>query len=225
MKRPIGIPKAFLGGVVTLAVLAATYWFLRETGGLDILRGGQAFRQWIEGLGMLGPLAVIGAMTLAIVFSPIPSAPIALAAGAAYGHGWGTLYVLLGSELGALVAFLIGRMLGYDLLRRWLGERLDAGLLGSQRALMATVFLTRMLPFISFDIVSYAAGLTQLKFWRFAVATLAGILPASFLLAHFGGELATGELPKIAVTVLFLGGVTLLPLAVGFVRRRRQESE
>lgn len=46
-------------------------------------------------LGLWGPLAVIALMTLAVRVSPIPSAPIALAAGAAYGHGWSALYVLL----------------------------------------------------------------------------------------------------------------------------------
>ena len=53
------------------------------------------------------------------------------------------------------------------------------------------------LPFIFFDVVSYAAGLTALSFWRFAIATLASIMPASFLLAHFGNEMATGEASRI----------------------------
>lgn len=156
-------------------------------------------------------------MTGAIVMSPVPSAPIALAAGAAYGHTWGTVYVVVGAELGALVAFGIARLLGYEMLRRWFSERLDMGLLGSQNALMGIVFVTRLLPFISFDLVSYAAGLTPLTTWRFAVATLAGIVPASFLLAHFGGEMASGESRRIAVTVLALGGLTLLPILVRLV--------
>ncbi len=48
-------------------------------------------------------------MILAILVSPIPSAPIAVAAGAAYGHTWGRLYVLLGAECGALAAFGLAR--------------------------------------------------------------------------------------------------------------------
>jgi uncharacterized membrane protein YdjX (TVP38/TMEM64 family) len=39
----------------------------------------------VGGLGMAGPLALIGFMMLAIVASPIPSGPIAVAAGALYG--------------------------------------------------------------------------------------------------------------------------------------------
>ena len=73
------------------------------------------------------------------------------------------------------------------------------------------VFASRLLPFLSFDIVSYAAGLTQLKVWRFVLATVLGILPASFLLAHYGGELGSGDLKRVALTVLALGAITLIP--------------
>lgn len=89
---------------------------------------------------------------------------------------------------------------------------------------MAIVFASRLLPFISFDVVSYAAGLTTLSLWRFALATFAGILPASFLLAHFGGEMATGELDRILLAVLALGLVTGIPLAVHLLRKRRRIS-
>ncbi len=83
----------------------------------------------------------------------------------------------------------------------------------SQNALLAVVFATRLMPFLSFDIISYAAGLTPLKTWRFAVVTLLGIFPASFLLAHFGDELASGDWYRVGLPVLALGLITLLPLA------------
>jgi uncharacterized membrane protein YdjX (TVP38/TMEM64 family) len=208
-------------GMLVLA-MAGAYWFLLETGVIATITDGDALQRFIVGLGVAGPLAVIGLMTLAILVSPIPSAPIALAAGAAYGHTWGTAYIVIGAELGALGAFGIGRLLGHDALHRWFGDRLPKTRLRSQGALMAIVFASRLLPFVSFDVVSYAAGLTKLTLWRFALATLAGILPASFLLAHFGGEMATGELDRILLAVLALGLVTGIPLAVHFLRERKR---
>ena len=216
--------RIFAAGVLVLA-MAGVYGLLRETGVLATLADGDALRQFIVGFGVAGPLAVIGLMTLAILVSPLPSAPIALAAGAAYGHTWGTLYIVLGSELGALAAFGLARMLGHEALHRWFGDRLPKTRLRSQGALMAIVFASRLLPFISFDVVSYAAGLTKLTLWRFALATLAGILPASFLLAHFGGEMATGELDKMLYAVLLLGLLTGIPLAVHFLRERKRRRE
>lgn len=69
-------------------------------------------------------------------------------------------------------------------------------------------------------LVRYAAGMTLLSFWRFAIATLDGIIPASFLLAHFGGEMTTGDVEKIMISVLALGAITILPVAVKLVRNR-----
>lgn len=149
-------------------------------------------------------------MTLAIVASPLPSAPIALAAGAAYGHTFGTMLVVLGAELGALAAFLLARGLGRPFVERHVGETIGRGLLGSQNTLTLLVFGSRLLPFLSFDMVSYAAGLSVLHLWRFALATLAGIVPASFLLAHLGSEAMNGDVQTATWTALALGGFTAL---------------
>ena len=203
-----------------LLALIAVYVALKETGTLGTILDGAALRERIEHLGIWGPLAIIALMMLCILVSPIPSAPIAMAAGAAYGHTWGTLYVVAGAEAGALAAFGIARMLGKAALHRWFGERLSAGLIGSQNALTGIVFISRLLPFVSFDLVSYAAGLTLLSVWRFALATLAGIIPASFLLAHFGREMTSGEVDRFMFTALGLGLITAIPIAVKLLRDR-----
>jgi uncharacterized membrane protein YdjX (TVP38/TMEM64 family) len=216
--------RILIAGVLVLALVAA-YRLLQETGAMAILLDGHALRQFVMGLGLAGPLAIVALMMLAILVSPIPSAPIALAAGALYGHAWGTGYIALGAELGALAAFGLARLLGRDVLQRWLGARLPDVRLGSQGALMTIVFVSRLLPFISFDVVSYAAGFSTLAWWRFALATIAGILPASFLLAHFGGEMSTGELDRIMYAVLALGLLTGIPLAVHFLRERTRKRD
>ncbi len=211
---------ALLAGIFTLLALIAVYVALEKTGTLGIMLDGPALRQQIERLGIWGPLAIVALMMLAVLVSPIPSAPIAMAAGAAYGHTWGTLYIVTGAEAGALAAFGIARMLGHAMLYRWFGDRLSAGLIGSQNVLTGIVFVSRLLPFVSFDLVSYAAGLTLLSVWRFALATLAGVIPAGFLLAHFGQEMTDGEADRFMYTALGLGLVTAVPLAVKLLRDR-----
>lgn len=193
---------------VILAVLVITYAVFSRTGVTDFLEDGTALQAWFRQLGQVGPLAIIGLLALAIVLSPIPSAPIALAAGAAYGHTVGTLYVVLGAELGAVIAFAIARLAGEVTVQRWFGPQLSRTMNGSQTTLMWIVFFSRLMPFISFDMVSYAAGITPLHLWRFVIATLAGIVPASFLLAHFGAEMASGEYRRIATTLLLLGALS-----------------
>jgi uncharacterized membrane protein YdjX (TVP38/TMEM64 family) len=213
--------------LVALASGLLFYRVLDHNGVLVRILDGEKLRQTIADLGYWGPLAVIGLMSAAIVLNPLPSAPIALASGAVFGHTWGTLYTVLGAQIGALVAFGIARMLGYEAMRRLLGGSVSLGWLGSQNSLTSMVFLSRLLPFVSFDLASYGAGLTPLKAWRFALATLVGLIPASFLLAHFGGEMASEDLDRALLAALALGVVTLIPIAVkgaAVWRRRRRET-
>jgi len=195
--------------VTVCVAIISGYFLLPQKGIIDFLSDGAALKTWVHQLGLLGPLAIIGLMALAIVMSPVPSAPIALVSGAVYGHSLGTIYVILGAELGAIIAFFIARLLGKNVLKKWLGNQYEKYMLGSQNTLMGVVFISRLLPFISFDMVSYAAGITPLTFWRFFLATLAGIIPSSFLLAHFGSELASAEASNIAITILLLGVISL----------------
>jgi uncharacterized membrane protein YdjX (TVP38/TMEM64 family) len=213
---------SLLAGMAILGVALLGLWLyapsvMAEARGL---LDGERLETLVARAGFWGPVLTVTLMTFAVVASPIPSAPIALAAGAAYGHLWGTVQVEIGAELGALTAFGLARVLGHDILRRVFGDRVDAGLLGSQTALTATVFASRLMPFVSFDMISYAAGLSRLHAWRFALGTLAGIIPASFLLAHFGGEAVSGDLGRTTWAVLGLGLVTGLPLVWVATRRK-----
>ena len=215
-RQRLGILLALLllGGFVGTWILGYMPQFDREM-----------VETWIATAGPWGPVLIVVLMMASIVASPIPSAPIALVSGAAYGHVTGAIYVAIGSELGALLAFIIARYLGRDHVERWLGEKATYGLLGSQNLLMLTVFGSRLLPFISFDAMSYAAGLSRLHMWRFLIATLAGILPASFVLAHFGAEAMSGDFGTAEWVVLGLGLMTSLPLILTALWRGSEKTK
>lgn len=166
----------------------------------------------VDNFGVAGPLALIGLMVLAIVASPIPSGPIAVAAGALYGTLWGGSIVVVGALLGAFAAFGAARYLGFDAVRRSKNPVLKyIAAPRSQFCLMLIVFGSRLVPLISFDAVSYAAGFTCLTFGRFALATLLGIVPISFALAGMGAGMADSGTNWMWI-VAAGGGITLLPL-------------
>lgn len=218
--------RILLGGAVAIGV-ALLYWYLSRSGFIPDLTNEQGLRREVERWGIWGPLVLILLMVAAIVMTPIPSGPIAVVAGAAYGPLFGTVYVVLGAQVGAVLAFWIARCLGYETLRCWPAARLLLERLQDRRSqgrLMLIVFASRLIPFISFDAVSYAAGLTPLTFWRFAVATLAGVIPVSFALTYFGERLVEAETNRIMTFVLIAGAITLVPIAVKLLlnlRRRR----
>ncbi len=220
-RRPVTRP--ILYSVFVGATLLVAYLLLRQTGVASLLEDVAVLKATILAYGPIGPLFVILLMTLAVVFNPLPSAPIALVAGALYGHTAGTFYIVVGAELGAVAAFLIARLAGYELVRRYLGDTVPLGRFGSQNSLTMVVFASRLIPFMSFDLVSYGAGLTPLKLWRFALATLFGLLPMSFALAHFGSEIATtGKGEDIARIALWLGLLVAIPLVLAGIYSRRR---
>lgn len=203
-----------------MAVISIVY--ASQTGALALLvdmLDQKTIAQWVERAGIWGPLIVIGLMTLAIVASPIPSAHVAIAAGAAYGQYLGTVYIIAGALSGAMIAFSLARCLGHNAIRKWFGDAVEKGLLGSQNALTATVFFSRILPFVSFDMISYAAGLSTIYPWRFALATLLGVIPTAFLMAHLG-EMAIESDGSFALWFSISLGVVVAVTALGFSCRK-----
>jgi uncharacterized membrane protein YdjX (TVP38/TMEM64 family) len=209
--------------IILLAlVLVGIYLAIKSSRLFDLFINTDLLLVNIRELGTLGPLLVVGLMALAIVFNPLPSAPVALAAGAAYGHTMGTIYIVAGAEIGAICAFLIARAVGTEIIKKLLSGSFSLGRFSSQNALMTAVFVSRLVPFMSFDLISYAAGLTSLKLWRFALATLLGLVPISFALAHMGSEIVDSSGLKLTVIILLTGLLLVIPIVLGAVYRTRQ---
>lgn len=204
-----------------LGLLGVGWWLAASGDALSELYDPQKIQGLIGDAGIYGPLLVMAIMAAAIVFSPLPSAPITLAAGAAYGHTWGTVYVLVGAEGGAIAAFLIARVCGREFVRRLVGDKLPQTRVNTQNGLTAVVFVTRLLPFMSFDAVSYAAGLTRLTAVRFAAATLAGMIPATFLLTHFGAEMRADDGGGLMIGLAIFAVIMLVPPVALYAYRKR----
>ncbi len=85
------------------------------------------------------------------------------------------------------------------------------GLVGKERSqtgLMLVIFVSRLVPFISFDAVSYAVGLTPLAFWRFFIATLAGVISTTYLIITFGEVLIATDSRGLTVALILVSGIT-----------------
>jgi len=70
------------------------------------------------------------------------------------------------------------------------------------------IIVARLLPFVSFDVVSYAAGLTSIGFWEFFWATGLGQLPATLVYSYVGDMLVG------SVRTFVFGLLTLFSLGI-----------
>ena len=196
--------------ILVLLAVAGLYGLFRFTPLQEILTP-ENLTSLLRDLGVAGPFALMGLMTLAVVVSPIPSLPLDLAAGATYGPFWGAVYVLIGAELGAIISFLIGRALGRDVLSRWLKRDITFCEQCSDHHLLGLMIMARLVPIFSFDIVSYGAGLTKMSLKAFALATLVGMAPPTFALTYLGSAVVTVQWPLILAGGLLVGVFLFLP--------------
>ena len=166
----------------------------------------------IRDSGPMGPVLVITSQVLASIFSPIPNSLITLAAGRVYGGSWGGLYAYIGGLLGAAVTFWIGRQLGREYVERFVQKNdLDSvdGFI-AKHGVWAIVG-GRLLPFMSFDAISYAAGMTSMDFGAFMLASVFGTAPGIFAYAYIG-EYST-ELDFASIAILAVASIVLFFVA------------
>jgi uncharacterized membrane protein YdjX (TVP38/TMEM64 family) len=169
-------------------------------------------KEFLSSSGGFAPLIYMIAMASAIIISPIPSLPLNIAAGALFGPFLGTVYSVIGALGGAVVSFVIARRLGRQVIERFTKGHVDFCTDCSDRLLTKIVFLSRLLPFISFDVVSYGAGLTKMSLRKFAVATFLGMIPLTFIYNYFGSVLVFSKGLTLILGFLLVMLFFLIPI-------------
>ncbi len=212
MKIPIR--KQAVGAIIGIALLLLSFLFIGTLLNSEELLTRERLVTWLQDAGPFAPFLLIATMAVAVVISPIPSLPLDLAAGAAFGPILGTAYAVIGAEIGAIASFLIARALGRDLLTRLAGTDVVFCERCSDRHLILLLIFARLLPVFSFDVISYGAGLTNMSLRAFALATLVGMIPPTFALTYLGTSLITIQWPLILGGVLMVGFFLLVPKLV-----------
>ena len=142
-------------------------------------------------------------MVLQSVVAPLPAFLLTFANANLFGWKAGALLSWSSAMAGAAVCFYIARILGRDFVEKLTSKtglkQIDDFF---EKYGKQSVLIARLLPFISFDIVSYAAGLTSMNFLSFFIATGIGQLPATIVYSYVGGMLTGGA--KLFVTGLLI---------------------
>lgn len=143
----------------------------------------------LDRAGPLAPIVFVLVMAAAVVFSPIPSLPLDIAGGLYFGWVWGGTLALFGATLGAVASFRLARWIGREAIEGWLGGHVSFCSECSDHLLTSAVMMSRLVPVLSFDLVSYGAGLTAMSTTRFALATAIGAAPLTYLYTWAGPQI------------------------------------
>ncbi len=130
---------------------------------------------------------------------------ITLSNAAIFGWFKGAILSWSSAMAGAALCFYIARGLGRDAVEKLTSKFALKDIDGFfEKYGKHTILIARLLPFISFDLVSYAAGLTSMNFWSFFIATGIGQLPATIVYSYVGGMLTGGaQLLMSGLLILF----------------------
>lgn len=162
-----------------------------------------SLKQYILSYGALAPIISFTLMLVQSIAAPLPAFLITFANAALFGWVWGAILSWSSAMAGAALCFFIAKFLGRDVVERLTSKyAIDSIDEFFDKYGKYTILVCRLLPFISFDIVSYAAGLTSMKFLPFFIATGIGQLPATIVYSYVGGMLTGGA--KLFVTGLMI---------------------
>ena len=164
---------------------------------------------YIRSYGVYAAIISFLLMILQSVIAPIPAFLITLSNAVIFGWVKGALLSWSSAMAGAALCFFIARILGRDITEKLTGsaalKSVDDFFL---RYGKHTILIARLLPFVPFDPVSYAAGLTSMSFWSFFIATGIGQTPATIVYSYVGGKLSGGA-QKLLVGLLILFALSI----------------
>lgn len=221
--------KSFLITIMIIVIIVGVYIFVPTINDvvnqmisylskLDI----EGLKEYILSFGMWAPAISFLLMIIQSVAAPLPAFVITFANAALFGWINGAILSWSSAMAGAVLCFYIAKFLGRDtveiLTSKLALDNIDEFF---EKYGKHTILIARLLPFISFDLVSYAAGLTSISFISFFIATGIGQLPATIIYSYVGGMLTGGaKLMMMGIMTLFAVSILVYLLKQIYIEKQ-----
>ncbi len=203
-----GSIKKIVAAVVVFIALTVALTLGIEAIGVDRLRA------LVVDAGPLAPVIYVFVRALTYVIAPLSSGPLGFSAGILFGLVPGTVLTLLGEGIGGSINFWIARRFGRPIILRFVGSdgmsRVERWYVQAGNPWMLAY--ARLFLFSVYDFISYAAGLTSLRYRQYLIVTVvAGILPAALWVGI--GASITGDFGQL----LTMYGLLAIVAIVAFI--------
>ena len=229
-KKSVCIQRGIL--VAAILALVAVYFLVPAVhewvGSVFAMFATGDFSAASDFMAQYGPAAAVVSFLLMVfqsVIAPLPAFLITIANANLFGWWQGAILSWTSAMAGAALCFWIARVVGREAVEKLAGKN---GIRQMeeffQRHGTQSVLIARLLPFVSFDWVSYFAGLTSMRFWSFFLATGLGQLPATIVYSYVGGML-TGGAKLLMTGLLILFALAILVVVVRQVYTETQKKK
>ena len=220
------VSRRLIAPAILIAVIAAV-WALGLTDRLswsELARDQASLHAWVTAHPALAPCLFMLIYIASVTLSLPQAALLTMVGGLLFGTLPGGALAAAGATIGAVFLFLIARSAFAGHMSRRGGVALDKLRDELRRNGFSYLLAIRLIPIVPFWLINLAAALCGMRLREFALATLIGILPATFITASIGagigGLLAQGGTPSFAVLfswpvlgpLLALAALSLIPV-------------
>jgi uncharacterized membrane protein YdjX (TVP38/TMEM64 family) len=197
------IPRRLIAPVILIALIAAV-WASGLTDRLSwsgLARNQAALNEWVAVHPWLAPFLFVAIYITSVTLSLPQAGLLTMIGGFLFGTLAGAAMAVLSATVGAVFLFLIARSAFAGSMAKRGGAAL--GKLRQELGQNGFSYLlaVRLIPVVPFWLINLAAALCGMRLPPFIIATLIGILPATFITASIGsgigGVLSRGETPDI----------------------------
>lgn len=174
-----------LKNILRLAIIIMLIFIVYNILKMDI--GIHEIKTYIDSYGSFAPIVYIIMFAL-VPLTLFPDSVLAIAGGFVFGLYKGYIYTAIGALIGATISFYISRKLGRNIVKKFTKNKLDNIETMVNTKGFSIILLLRLIPLFPFDVISYGAGLTSVKYKDFILATFLGTIPGILVFTNIGAQ-------------------------------------
>lgn len=207
---------------VIIAIAVASFFVVRNISLEEI-------KTWVLGHGAWAAVIYIATfVVLPIFFFPVPV--IVLAGGTIFGLFKGTLYTMIGVLVNTPIMYFIGRFLLKDFVHNFVDNHMSEKLRNAlkstnQKVLALVLFIIRLSPIFSYNLVNYISGVTEINFLPYILTTIAGVLPGVIVFINIGENVLNVGSKEFFISLSFLLVLVIISAIISKLFLKNEEND
>lgn len=184
---------------------------------------------FINSLGLLGPIIFIIAEIIQIIVALVPGGPVEVIGGAVFGPVKGLILCEIGIFTATVIIYSLVKKFGKSVVNSFVSEEKfkKFKFLHDEKKIEIIFFILMLIPGTPKDVITYIGALTDIKRWRFSIIVVFARIPALLLCVTFGNSIYEKNylLAAIVFIVTAAIGITGILLNNKITAKRREKVE
>ncbi len=215
--------------IFAVLIVILTLVFLPDIQRLATPEGRESFKEYIDGIGVLGWFVTLGIQLLQIFVAFIPGEPVELMLGYVWGPWLGTFTCLFGIFIGTLVIYLLVKRFGRPFVAKVIGERdiTKYKFLNDPKKIDLTVFILFFIPGTPKDALTYVAPLAPISFVKYILIATFARIPSVITSTILGDSIKDGDYVMAIIVFVITALISVLGIIFGnkYIEKRVKSEE